>query len=210
VFFSRTVMGRLGRDPGFFRYVDADVAATIAARIERGLTEGDPAANPYLRWIAYGRHADALPHAWREENFGPIRSALDCLELRTQSIEAALAAAPDASVDRFNLSDVFEYVSEAGCARMFEDLARCGRPGGRVAYWNMMVPRRAPAHLAPRLVHCEEESRRLARRAKACFYGAFCVDEVGPRREHRAAGEPVASAVPGADGTLPAGGRLPS
>jgi S-adenosylmethionine-diacylglycerol 3-amino-3-carboxypropyl transferase len=178
LFFSRAVMARIGRDPSFFRYVEDDVGAAMAARVERGLTEGDPAANPYLHWFAYGRYADSLPHAWRAENFEVIRSRVDRLELRTQSIEAALAAAPAASIDRFNLSDIFEYVSPPAATRMFEDICRCGRPAARVAYWNMMVLREAPPHLAGRIRHLDEVSRCLHRRAATYFYRAFRVDEV--------------------------------
>jgi S-adenosylmethionine-diacylglycerol 3-amino-3-carboxypropyl transferase len=178
VFFSRTVMGRIGRDPGFFRFVEGDVAASIAARVERALTDGDPATNPYLQWIVRGCYGAALPHAWRGENFAAIRSRLDRLELRQQSVEAALAGAADGSFDRFNLSDIFEYVSAAASEQVFDDIARCGRAGGRVAYWNMMVPRRRPPRLANRLRCLDEESRRLHRRATTFFYGAFWIDEL--------------------------------
>jgi S-adenosylmethionine-diacylglycerol 3-amino-3-carboxypropyl transferase len=178
LFFSRTVMGHVGRDPSFFRYVDGDVAASISERVERALTEGEPAANPYLRWIVQGRYGDRLPHAWRAANFDAIRHNIDRLELRQQSAEAALAEAPDDSIDRFNLSDVFEYVSAPSAERMFDDIARCGRAGGRVAYWNMMVPRGRPQRLALRLRALDDESRRLHRLATTFFYGAFRVDEL--------------------------------
>jgi S-adenosylmethionine-diacylglycerol 3-amino-3-carboxypropyl transferase len=178
VFFSRTVMSHLGRDPSFFRYVEGDVVASISKRVERALTEGEPAANPCLHWIAHGRYGATLPHAWRPANFDTIRRHLDRLELRRQSAEEALARAPDGSFDRFNLSDVFEYVSAAAAERMFDDVARCGRTGGRVAYWNMMVPRAPPPRLAGRLRALDEDSRRLHRRATTFFYGAFRVDEL--------------------------------
>jgi S-adenosylmethionine-diacylglycerol 3-amino-3-carboxypropyl transferase len=182
VFFSRTVMGRLGRDPSFFRFVEGDVAASISKRIERALTDGEPAANPYLRWIVQGQYGDTLPHAWRAANFEAIRRHIDRLELRRQSAEEALAGAPDDSFDRFNLSDVFEYVSAPAAEQMFDDIARCGRAGGRVAYWNMMVPRGRPQRLAGRLRALDEESRRLHRRAATFFYGAFRVDELIARQ----------------------------
>jgi S-adenosylmethionine-diacylglycerol 3-amino-3-carboxypropyl transferase len=178
VFFSRTVMGHVGRDPSFFRFVEGDVAASISKRVERALTEGDPAANPYLHWIVNGHYGDALPHAWRAANFDAIRRHINRLELRQQSAEEALAKAPDDSYDRFNLSDVFEYVSTPAAERMFDDIARCGRAGGRVAYWNMMVPRARPLRLAERLRPLDEDSSRLHRRAMTFFYGAFRVDEL--------------------------------
>ena len=54
MFFSRTVMGRLGRDPEFFRYVETDVAASILDRTRHALSVLDPAQNPYVYWILTG------------------------------------------------------------------------------------------------------------------------------------------------------------
>jgi S-adenosylmethionine-diacylglycerol 3-amino-3-carboxypropyl transferase len=180
MFASRWVMGRFGRDPSFFRYVEGDVASSILARAEHALVDLDPARNPYLQWLVKGRFQDVLPHVWRAENFEAIRGNLDRLELRVASVENWLETAPDRSIDRFNMSDVFEYLSETASEGVFEHIARCARPGARIAYWNMMVPRRRPARLAARLCTLEEESRRLQRRALTFFYGGFWVDEKRP------------------------------
>jgi S-adenosylmethionine-diacylglycerol 3-amino-3-carboxypropyl transferase len=177
LFFSRAVMGRLGRDPRFFRYVQGPVAARVLARTEHALVDLDPSANPYLRWIVYGRFAQRLPYVWREENFEAIRRNVDRLELRVASVEGFLDAAAERSFDRFNMSDIFEYISEAATEAVFDSIARCARPAARVAYWNMMAPRRRPARLAARLHTLEDESRRLHERALTFFYGAFQVDE---------------------------------
>lgn len=178
LFASRPVMGLLGRDPRFFRYVEGDVAGRILARAEHALVALEPATNPYLHWILRGHFGAELPFVWREENFEPIRRHVERLELRLASIEAVLEGAPAASFDAFNLSDIFEYLSPSASEAVFEHTARCARRGARVAYWNMMVPRDRPARLAERLYRLEDESRRLHAQAQTFFYGAFCVDEV--------------------------------
>jgi S-adenosylmethionine-diacylglycerol 3-amino-3-carboxypropyl transferase len=178
LFFSRFVMGHLGRDPHFFDYVEGEVAKPILARTEHALAEVDPSRNPYLQWIACGRFLNALPHAWRAENFDAIRDSIDALEIRLISVEAYLAAAADASIDRFNLSDIFEYISAAGSEKLFADIVRCGRAGGRVAYWNMQAPRRSPATLGGRVQTLDQLSRRLHRETTTFFYSAFYVDEL--------------------------------
>jgi S-adenosylmethionine-diacylglycerol 3-amino-3-carboxypropyl transferase len=179
LFFSRFVMGRLGRDPRFFRYVEGKVATRILARAEHALVELDPARNPYLHWIAYGRFVSLLPHVWRPENFDAIRRNLDRLELRVESVESWLHSAAEHSIDRFNLSDIFEYISEDASDAVFDDIARCARPGARIAYWNMMAARRCPERLSHRLHTLEADSRRLHRQALSFFYGAFQVDQAG-------------------------------
>jgi S-adenosylmethionine-diacylglycerol 3-amino-3-carboxypropyl transferase len=178
IFFSRAVMGRLGRDPSFFAYVRGSVADRILARTRFALTELDPAANPYLQWIVTGRHTTALPHALRAENFESIRANLDRLEWRRAPIEEFLDECGDNAIDRFNLSDIFEYMSLENTHRLLERIARSGRRGGRLAYWNMLAPRNRPESMADRLISLEEESNRLFKRDKAFFYSAFVVEEI--------------------------------
>ena len=91
-FFSRAVMGRMGRDPAFFDYVEGRVADRILGRARHALTALDPAANPYLQWILLGHHGTALPYALRPETFEAIRANLDRLEWHCQSIEDYLEA----------------------------------------------------------------------------------------------------------------------
>src|SRR5512146_192007 len=79
-FFSRLVMGRLGRDPDCFRYVHGGVARHLFARTRHALTVLDPADNPYVQWILLGRHASALPCALQRDRFAVIRANLDRLE----------------------------------------------------------------------------------------------------------------------------------
>ncbi len=176
LFFSRLVMGRLGRDPEFFRYAEGDMAETALARIRHAMTTLDPAMNPHLQWIAFGRFTNALPHALRAENFDLIRNHLDRLEWRVESLESAIAGAADNSIDRFNLSDIFEYLSESATQSAFEQIARTGHSGGRIAYWNMLAPRTCPERLRNRLRPLDDLAARLLLQNKAAFYGALHVE----------------------------------
>ncbi|MFT5105466.1 MAG: S-adenosylmethionine-diacylglycerol 3-amino-3-carboxypropyl transferase [Pseudoalteromonas tetraodonis] len=176
LFFSRFVMGRLGRDPSFFNYVEGSVADRILGRARHALTELSPAENPYLTWILTGTHGEALPHALREENFEPIRANLDRLEWRLVSVEDFLAAEPDLRIDRYNLSDIFEYMSEENSADLMAQLVRHTRPGGRLAYWNMLAPRQCPVELPVELL--ADLSQKLHLADKAFFYNRFIVEEV--------------------------------
>lgn len=180
LFFSRAVLGRSGRDPRFFQYVEGSVADRLRARVNQGLTGINPAENPYIQWILTGQHRTALPYALRAENFEAIRANLDRLEWRCASLEDFLATAGKNAIDRFNLSDIFEYMSEENYIHTLEQLTYAGRPGGRLAYWNMLVPRSRPAALAPKLTPLSELAQKLHRRDKACFYSAFIVEEILP------------------------------
>lgn len=178
LFFSRRVMGRLGRSPAFFRYVEGSVAERILERTRHALVELDPAANPYLQWILCGRHATAWPHPLRPENFELIRDHLDRLEWHCTSIEDFLSGYHGPPIRRFNLSDVFEYVSPQSHQRTLQSILAASTPGARLAYWNMLVPRSGSDSLADRLRPLTELADTLHCEDKAFFYSRFIVEEV--------------------------------
>ncbi len=178
LFFSRRVMGRMGRDPSFFRYVKGNVAERILTRTRHALTELNPAENPYIQWILTGRHAGALPLALRPENFTTIRDRLDRLECHCSPLEKILGRVDADTFSAFNLSDIFEYISQENQERLLEELIRVGRPGARLAYWNTLADRRRPDSLADRLRSLDDLARTLHARDKAFFYCAFVVEEI--------------------------------
>lgn len=176
VFFSKTVMGRLGRDPAFFDHVKGSASDHVAALTRKALAEQDPSDNAYLHWILRGTHGEALPRAWMEERFETIRDRLDRLELRLCTVETL--ADEGIKADAFNLSDIFEYMSPEAHEKAYGTILAASRPGARIAYWNMMAPRRAPAAHAARVTTNAELEAKLKPLDKAFFYSDFVIEEV--------------------------------
>jgi S-adenosylmethionine-diacylglycerol 3-amino-3-carboxypropyl transferase len=177
VFFSRVVMGRLGRDPAFFAHVEGSVATRILARTRHALTVLDPADNPYISWILRGTHGEALPMALRAEHFETIRDHLDRLTWQQSDVASALDGVGDGALHGANLSDIFEYMSPEEYRRQLERLCRALAPGGRLAYWNMLAPRSRPAGMAGQLRPLGDLAARLHGEDKAFFYSALVVEE---------------------------------
>ncbi len=180
VFFSRTVMGALGRDPGFFKYVEGSVADRILGRTRHALAVLDPSANPYLHWILTGTHGSALPEALEGRNFEAVRRALaeDRFRIVSSPIEALLLAEPERRYDAFNLSDIFEYMSAGNTASLLEKICDASNPGARLAYWNMLAPRSRPESMADRLRPLSAVAEEWFLRDRAFFYSKFVVEEV--------------------------------
>ena len=179
-FFSRNLMGILGRDPGFFKYVEGSVADRILTRTRHATVVLDPSENPYLHWILTGMHGEVLPDALEAKNFDLIRNALleDRFKVAEVSLEGWLAQNPELRCDAFNLSDIFEYMSEENSRDLLEKILVASRPHARLAYWNMLVPRSRPESLAERLKSCDEEAEALFAEDRAFFYSRFVVEEV--------------------------------
>jgi S-adenosylmethionine-diacylglycerol 3-amino-3-carboxypropyl transferase len=178
VFFSRFVMGRTGRDPEFFRYVEGSVAERIFKRAEYALRDLTPHTNPYLAFIFTGNYRDVLPRYLR--NLDAVRANLDKLTLVRGTIDEV-----DGRFDGFYLSDIFEYVDPATHTAMYERLLSRANPGARLAYWNLLVPRRVPPQFTARVHELREEAQAQFARDLAFFYSAFVLEEVryGPDRD---------------------------
>ncbi|HSP43579.1 MAG TPA: DUF3419 family protein [Luteolibacter sp.] len=182
IFFSRAVMGALGRDPEFFRYVEGSVADRILERTRHALSVLDPSQNPYLHWILTGTHGAVLPEALKEENHAIIRDALEAgrFEVFHGPLEKLLEERPQRRFDAFNLSDIFEYMSEENTAHLLKKITTASNPGARLAYWNMLAPRSRPESMADRLLSHDEEAARLFEEDRAFFYSRFVIEEVLP------------------------------
>jgi S-adenosylmethionine-diacylglycerol 3-amino-3-carboxypropyl transferase len=181
-YFTRDALAGRARHPSQFRYVgEIDVAAWFLARLRWACLAMPVRGNFYLERFLRGERADPTWRApyLRPNNYERLQSLVGRVEIVTGSLESYLAEQPD-SFTRAALSDVFEYMSPGAAEEMFAALAEAMPAGGRLAYWNLFVPRESPASLRHRIRPLSRLSRALSRRDRAWFYSAFHVDEVLP------------------------------
>lgn len=180
IFFSRFFMGRLGRDPEFFRYVEGSVAERILSRTRYAMTELSTHDNPFLDYILGGNFTRAVPRYLEEDAYAALQENIGRLTLHLGPIEEAGEKHRGSGFDGFNLSDIFEYLDPAISESIYRRLLGVSNPGARFAYWNMLVPRKAPAALADQVAPLTSLAEELFRRDRAFFYSAFVVEERQP------------------------------
>lgn len=178
LFFSRPIMGWLGRDPEFFRYVDGPVSERILGRVRHALIELPTHDNPYLEYILTGNFGRALPRYLRPENFEAVQRGLGRIAFSEGPVEEVGRTYGAGGFSGFNLSDIFEYMDEVLSARIYGALLALARPGARLAYWNMLVSRRRPAEHAARVDALDQLADELLAEDRAFFYSRFVVEEV--------------------------------
>ncbi|MEO6867064.1 MAG: DUF3419 family protein [Gaiellales bacterium] len=181
-FFSEPVIARLGRDKSFFEHVDISVGGHYARRAYHAFVELDPSRNPFLQYIMLGAFLDLTdgPDWLAPENLEPLRERLDRLEVRHAEIEQLLETSDPGTFTGFNLSDIFEWMSDEHHDRLYRSLVRASAPGARLAYWNNLVLRSAPKSLLDSGVVTTDRAlaMRLHDADRSFLYRDFHVDEV--------------------------------
>ena len=173
-FFGREELAREGRSPEQFRFVQGiDVGAHFWNRFRYACTELPLRGNFYLEYAFTWRYADLEmgPPYLRPSNFARLRELADRVRFATGELGTFLKPR---AFSKANLSDIFEYMSEDTSHTLFAQLAAGMRKGGRIAFWNLLVPREGPRNLWRALPEAPE----LWRRDRSWFYSAFRAEEV--------------------------------
>ena len=174
IFFSELIVGRIGRDPEFFKYVDADVAGSFKKRADFNFTNVSLYDNPYLNCILTGNYPlHALPHYLRKENFEPIKSRLNRMEIYQGDINSCIGRYGSVRFHAYNLSDIFEYMSVKEYEEELKYLTRGAVGGARFAFWNLLVDRMIPDGID--MTYERDLSEMLTKKDKAPFYKRFVV-----------------------------------
>jgi S-adenosylmethionine-diacylglycerol 3-amino-3-carboxypropyl transferase len=194
LFFSKFLLGHLGRRPAYFRYVSLEnIADELLKRTRKGLTEIPIQENPFIEYILTGRYRDLeRSHPYlRESNFDFLKENLGRMRLFCGSLNEYLWGLKPGSLSKFNLSDIFEYMSERDLEKMVREIERVSRDDARLAFWTLLVPRAVPPALMDRIDPDTSVSEKLFSTDRTFFYGSFEVWRVNRKETPR---EPIARA----------------
>ena len=180
-YFGREKMAEQGRDPAQFEHVEeGDVGGYFFKRFSWACTHLPLSTNFYVEHFLTSQYRDLTlaPPYLRPENFERLKGLIDRVNVVTGELEAVLFGVPQGTYSKANLSDIFEYMSDDLNAQVFEALGTQLRAGGRIAFWNLLVPRTRPESLSHLLTPLSGLSARLFEGDRSWFYRAFHVLEV--------------------------------
>jgi S-adenosylmethionine-diacylglycerol 3-amino-3-carboxypropyl transferase len=178
-FFHRAVISR-AKDPTHFRFVDFDgFGDRFRKRTEWLFTDVPLRDNYFLSLVFLGRypHERAVPTYLLEENHAIVRDRLDRISFHQGDLETLLNMTPDQTFDRFNLSNLFDWVDDEHLSRALRKVVRTGRPGGRMVYWNTLMPRPLPS--VEGLTNHAAEAAEMLKRDRF-IYAHFTVADIAP------------------------------
>ena len=176
IFFSKRVMGKYGRDPEFLREVKVSVGDYIFQKAGRHLQSVNAQDNFILRYNLTGSFGGLLPHYLKPENLKKIKANIDRLHILEGYAEDAVKAY--GKFRYMNLSNIFEYMDSELFLKTARQLAEATESGGRLGYWNLMVPRRISEMITDKVEYQKEISIKLSEKDKGFFYNQFIIDQV--------------------------------
>jgi S-adenosylmethionine-diacylglycerol 3-amino-3-carboxypropyl transferase len=172
--FNRHVLARRGLSADYFKFDDgsASFADCFFQRSKRALRDIPIATSYFLAQYLIGQYTslDSTPAYLQKEHSAAIRQRLNRIEIVTADLKIWLAGRPENCVDRASLSNICELMNPAETARTFEQVARTARPGARICFRNLMIPREVPEKLRETIQLQEPESRDLLQRDRSFVY----------------------------------------
>lgn len=131
-----------------------------------------------LFWVGAYPEDRYMPTHLSERGHERLRRCASRVRLREGRVEDVVAQAATGTYSKVNMSDVFEYHSEPDTRASLTLLGERVRPGGRVAWWSLLVPRPLPDGTVG-LVARDDVSGPLHERCdRVFFYRSFHVAEV--------------------------------
>jgi S-adenosylmethionine-diacylglycerol 3-amino-3-carboxypropyl transferase len=176
---SRVMLKNFARQRGMFAHAQESVAHVYRKRLERHLTSVSIANNYFLHYSLTGEYGKDLPPYLREDVYKKLHAtAPSSLTVVTENLVEYLKKSPDNTFSKFNLSDVFEALSEAQSNELWVEIVRTAKGGAVVAFWNNLVERTFPPELTKNLVTNVGHMRELRAKDKVFFYGSFQVHTI--------------------------------
>lgn len=139
IFFGRFLMGRLGRDPQFLKYVDVNVSEFIFDITGQHIQSVHSQYNPYLHFILKGNFGNYLPAYLEENYFLYQKNNLNAIHLVHSDLLSFKSN--ENKIDFWNLSNVFEYMSNEELEKQAIHIKNQSNDEATLLYWNLMAKR---------------------------------------------------------------------
>ncbi len=129
--------------------------------------------NYFLALYFTGKYLNdhAIPEYLKEENFSLIKGNADRIVPVSQDSKYWLEKQGDHVFDAFALSNICELMDDADTHKLFTEVIRTAKPGARVIFRNLMIPREVPEDLRSCIVKDEALSKSIQYNDRSFVYG---------------------------------------
>ncbi|GAB4281258.1 MAG: DUF3419 family protein [Candidatus Rifleibacteriota bacterium] len=175
---NRTVLSLVKGAHSFAQVDFEDFAGNLNRKRTIGLTRFYNPDNYFMCLILLGAHyheRGMSPYLLRE-NFPKLKKNIKALEIYQGTIGDVLKKDGPGSYDRFNLSNIFEWMTDEVFNSIIREVIELARPGARMAWrYTFARPRELDAENLSRLEYEADLSEQLFKQDRAFIYESFHV-----------------------------------
>jgi S-adenosylmethionine-diacylglycerol 3-amino-3-carboxypropyl transferase len=173
--FNKKRLAKKGLNADYFHFDDgsSSFSESFYKRAGHAMKDLPIQRNYFLSLYLLGKYEnyDALPAYLQAQNFSVIRRNIDHVHPVTADSKLWLADQPDNMFDAFALSNICELMDDQDTYKLFKEVLRTAKPGARVIFRNLMIPREVPKDLQENIVKNEVLSRQLQYSDRSFVYG---------------------------------------
>lgn len=204
--YFRPFMYLAGVHPNQFRLVDGrhDMYEFVKERIDYAMTQVPIYDNYFLSMAVTGKfRGNRVPPYLLKENYPILRKNLDRVQVVNGWLGPFLDTQPPGSIDRFNLLDIFDWMSPEIFESTLRSVLRTAAPGAIMIYrsgsYRLDPPPAIRRHLEPN----EPLAKELLATDRSATYGSFYIFNI--KDSARAMQSPTSAPAP-----LPEGEPVPA
>jgi S-adenosylmethionine-diacylglycerol 3-amino-3-carboxypropyl transferase len=182
LFYNKRVLARIGLEADYFRFDDgsSSFAESFLKKFRKVIQDVPVRGNYFVHLYLKGRYRslDEVPDYLREEHYETIRSRLCRIHVMTADAKKWLAEQPDSSIDVFAMSNICELMDLADTRLTFQEVLRTAKPGARVCFRNLIIPREVPEDLRVFIRKNGALSKRIKNADRSFVYSKVAAYEV--------------------------------
>jgi len=148
----------------------------VKERVEYALTQVPVYDNYFLSQAVTGKfRGNRVPPYLLAENFETLRRHLDRVLIVNGWLGPFLDTLPPESVSKFNLLDIFDWMTPQVFESTLHSVLRAAKPGATLIYRSGSYALDPPASVLPHIERHDELARRLLATDRSATYGSFYV-----------------------------------
>ena len=167
-----------GVHPEQYRLVDGrhDMYEYVKERVEYALTRVPAYDNYFLSQAVTGRfRGNRVPPYLLEENFETLRQNLDRVLVVNGWLGPYLDTLPPQSINKFNLLDIFDWMTPTGFEATLKSVLRAAVPGATLIYRSGSYTLDPPPSILAHVERHDDLARELFATDRSATYGSFYV-----------------------------------
>lgn len=177
---SSYVLKYLARQRGMFKYTEMKIFSDkYLNRLESNIYNIPITSNNYLHYCLTGNFGKALPIYLKRMSYETLKeNKTNKLSIVTNDLLDHLMSISSNSYSKYNLSDVFEALSNREIDKLWKEIIRTSKKDAIIVYWDNLLPRPVPSKFSDMVKAEKNLQRKLTQQDRVFFYGGLHVYKV--------------------------------